>query len=115
MKLLKQKLYFLILLILPLTVKSQNKYNLDFNDFNQEEQKMPTGWFKWGNFENLSGEIISDGNSVGKVVSDKNGTFGCITYRIPANYVGDTIVLSGRIKYENVKDYVGLLMRIDGH
>ena len=100
---------------MPLTVKSQNKYNLDFNDFNQEEQKMPTGWFKWGNFENLSGEIISDGNSVGKVVSDKNGTFGCITYRIPANYVGDTIVLSGRIKYENVKDYVGLLMRIDGH
>ena len=115
MKLLKQKLYFLILLILPLTVKSQNKYNLDFNDFNQKEQKMPTGWFKWGNFENLTGEIISDDNSVVKVVSDKNGTFGCITYRIPANYVGDTIVLSGRIKYENVKDFVGLLMRIDGH
>lgn len=115
MKLLKQKLYFLILLILPLIVESQNKYNLDFNDFNQEEQKMPTGWFKWGNFENLTGEIISDGNSVGKVVSDKNGTFGCITYRIPANYVGDTIVLSGRIKYENVKNYVGLLMRIDEH
>ena len=100
---------------MPLIVESQNKYNLDFNDFNQEEQKMPTGWFKWGNFENLTGEIISDGNSVGKVVSDKNGTFGCITYRIPANYVGDTIVLSGRIKYENVKNYVGLLMRIDEH
>ncbi|WP_179213155.1 erythromycin esterase family protein [Maribacter sedimenticola] len=88
---------------------------MDFNDFNQEEQKMPTGWFKWGNFENLTGEIISDGNSVGKVVSDNDGTFGCITYRIPVNYVGDTIVLSGLIKYENVKGFVGLLMRIDGH
>ena len=33
---------------------------------------------------------------------------------IPANYVGDTIRLSGRIKFENVKDYVGLMMRIDG-
>tara|TARA_R110002167_G_scaffold354407_1_gene568220 strand:- start:247 stop:2022 length:1776 start_codon:yes stop_codon:yes gene_type:complete len=116
MKVIKQTFYFLVLVILiPISVKSQNKYNLDFNDFKPEKEKMPTGWFKWGNFENLTGEIISEGNSVGKIVSDKNGTFGCITYRIPANYVGDTIVLSGRIKYENVKDFVGLLMRIDGY
>jgi erythromycin esterase-like protein len=115
MKLVKYTFYSLALLIVPLSVNSQNKYNLDFNDFKQEEQKMPTGWFKWGNFENLTGEIVSDGNAVGKVVSDKKGTFGCITYRIPANYVGDTIVLSGRIKYEKVKGYVGLLMRIDGN
>ncbi|MBQ4912838.1 erythromycin esterase family protein [Maribacter sp. MMG018] len=116
MKVIKQTFYFLVLLMLiPLAVNSQNKYNLDFNDFNQEEQKMPTGWFKWGDFENLTGEIISEGNSVGKVVSDKDGEFGCITYRIPANYVGDTIVLSGKIKYENVKGFVGLLMRIDGN
>ncbi|NJB38206.1 erythromycin esterase family protein [Croceivirga sp. JEA036] len=116
MKVIKQTFYFLVLLMLiPLAVSSQNKYNLDFNDFNQEEQKMPTGWFKWGNFENLTGEIISEGNSVGKVVSDKDGKFGCITYRIPANYIGDTILLSGKIKYENVKGFVGLLMRIDGN
>lgn len=98
-----------------MAVNSQNKYNLDFNDFTPDKEKMPTGWFKWGNFENLTGEVISEDNSVGKVVSDKDGKFGCITYRIPANYVGDTIVLSGRIKYENVKGYVGLLMRIDGN
>ncbi len=116
MKFLKQTFYFLVLLFLiPKDVNSQNKYNLDFNDFNQEKQKMPTGWIKWGNFENLTGEVINNGNSVGKIVSDKNGTFGCITYKIPANYIGDTIVLSGRIKYENVKGSVGLLMRIDGH
>ena len=116
MKVIKQTFYFLVLIILiPIAVISQNKYNLDFNDFKPEKEKMPTGWFKWGNFENLTGEIISEGNSVGKVVSDKDGKFGCITYRIPANYVGDTIVLSGRIKYENVKGFVGLLMRIDGN
>ncbi|WP_149304995.1 erythromycin esterase family protein [Pareuzebyella sediminis] len=116
MKVIKQTFYFLVLIILiPIAVNSQNKYNLDFNDFNPEKEKMPTGWFKWGNFENLSGEIISEGNSVGKVVSDKDGKFGCITYRIPANYIGDTIVLSGRMKYENVKGFVGLLMRIDGN
>ncbi|SHJ18874.1 Erythromycin esterase [Mesonia phycicola] len=116
MKFINQTFYFLVLLFLiPKNLNSQNKYNLDFNEFNQEKQKMPTGWIKWGNFENLMGELISNGNSVGKIVSDKNGTFGCITYKIPANYVGDTIVLSGRIKYENVKGSVGLLMRIDGH
>jgi hypothetical protein len=117
MKVNKQTFYFLVfLMLIPLVVKSQNKFNLDFNDFNQEEQKMPTGWFKWGNFENLTGEIIKEGNSVGKVISDKNGTFGCITYSIPAKYyAGDTIELSGRIKYENVKGFVGLLMRIDGN
>ena len=116
MKPIKQTFYLFILLILiPIAVNSQNKYNLDFNDFKPEKEKMPTGWFKWGNFENLTGENISEGNSVGKVVSDKKGKFGCITYRIPANYVGDTIVLSGRIKYENVKGFVGLLMRIDGN
>lgn len=117
MKVNKQTFYFLVfLMLIPLVVKSQNKFNLDFNDFNQEEQKMPTGWFKWGNFENLTGEIIKEGNSVGKVISDKDGTFGCITYSIPVKYyAGDTIELSGRIKYENVKGFVGLLMRIDGN
>ncbi|WP_141239655.1 erythromycin esterase family protein [Croceivirga radicis] len=107
--------FFLVFLVFPLTVFSQDKYNLDFDDFNPKEQKMPTGWFKWGYFKGLTGETIDKENTVGKVVSDKNGTFGCITYSIPANYVGDTIVLSGKIKYENVKGYVGLLMRIDGN
>ena len=62
----------------------------------------------------MTGEIISEGNVVGKVISDKDGKFGCITYRIPANYVGDNIRLYGRIKHEKVKGSVGLLMRIDG-
>jgi len=93
---------------------SQNKYNLNFDDFNPDEQERPTGWFIWGFYKTVTGEKVSDGNSVGKVVANKDGRFGCITYRIPANYVGDSIKLSGRIKYENVKDFVGLLMRIDG-
>ncbi|MCG2432198.1 erythromycin esterase family protein [Aequorivita xiaoshiensis] len=116
MKILKQTFHLIVVLMLiPLAINSQNKYNLNFNDFEPAKEKMPTGWFKWGNFENLTGEILGENNSVGKVVSDKDGTFGCITYRIPANYVGDTIVLSGKIKYKNVKGFVGLLMRIDGN
>jgi erythromycin esterase-like protein len=114
MRFINKTLFFLVVLVFPLIVFSQTKHNLNFDDFNPKEQNLPTGWFKWGNFKNLTGEFISDNNSVGKVVSDKEGTFGCITYRIPSNYVGDTIQLSGRIKYENVKGFVGLLMRING-
>jgi len=93
---------------------AQSKYNLGFDNFNSEIQGMPNGWFKWGNFKEVTGERLGEDNYVGKVVSDSDGKFGCITYKIPANYIGDTITLTGRIKYENVKDYVGLLMRIDG-
>lgn len=106
--------FIFILLMLPLTLFSQDKYNLNFDNYNPE-QEMPTGWFKWGNFKSIEGAKESDGNYVGKITSDKEGKFGCITYRIPANYVGDTIKLTGRIKYKKVRNYVGLLLRIDGH
>ncbi|WP_268223522.1 erythromycin esterase family protein [Sinomicrobium oceani] len=115
MRIEKNHLLLLFILVLPITLFSQNKYNLNFDDFNPENQEMPTGWFKWGNFKVVTGEKENGGNSVGKVISDKSGEFGCITYKIPANYTGDTIRLSAKIKYENVKNYVGLLMRIDGY
>ena len=110
------KTFFICLTILVSHSKTfaQNKYNLSFDDFDSVNQTMPNGWFKWGFFEEVRGEKINNENFVGKVVSDPEGKFGCITYRIPANYVGDTIRLTGRIKYEKVKGYVGLLMRIDG-
>ncbi|WP_339706132.1 erythromycin esterase family protein [uncultured Kriegella sp.] len=106
-------------LVLHTTTYAQEKYNLNFDDFDSENEFMPEGWFKWGNYENLNGENLTgekldENNYVGKVVSDQKGKFGCITYKIPAHYVGDTIRLSGRIKYENVKGFVGLLMRVDG-
>ncbi len=57
---------------------------------------------------------MSNGNGVGKVTSTDKSKFGCITYKIPANYVGDSITLTGRIKHEKVDKSVGLVMRIDG-
>lgn len=102
-------------MITPFAIFSQNKFNLDFDDIDPEKKIMPAGWFKWGYYDTLAAEKISDGNYAGKIVSDSNGPFGCIMYRIPANFVGDTIRLTGRIKHENVKGFVGLLMRIDGH
>lgn len=116
---------FLIAVILFsfFAVKAQNqhqkKYNLDFENFDSEKQNMPEGWFKWGNLEKLTGEItgekIGNGNSVGKIISNNKSKFGCITYRVPANYVGDSIRLTGRIKHENVDGSVGLVMRINGY
>ncbi|MFD2909089.1 hypothetical protein ACFSX9_10095 [Flavobacterium ardleyense] len=114
MKNIKILLTFATILISNSSFFAQNKFNLNFDKFTTEEQMMPDGWFKWGNYKNVIGEKIDGTNYAGKVISDKDGNFGCITYQIPANYVGDTITLSGRIKYENIKEYVGLLMRIDG-
>jgi len=116
------KSYFICLVILVThsTAFGQNKYNLNFDSFDSINQNLPNGWFKWGSYENLNGENLTkekldNENYVGKVISDRKGKFGCITYRIPAHYTGDTIRLTGRIKYENVKGFVGLLMRIDGN
>lgn len=119
MKNIKTTLVCLSVLVLHSITYAQNKYNLNFDNFDSENAVMPEGWFKWGSYknlhgENLHGEKLDDKNYVGKVVSDEKGKFGCITYKVPANYAGDTIRLSGRIKYESVKGFVGLLMRIDG-
>lgn len=114
MRNIKPYLICLLFLASHSIIFAQNKYNLDFDDFDSENQVIPNGWFKWGDFKNVKGEKLDADNSVGKVSSDNKGKFGCITYMIPANYVGDTIRLSGRIKYEKVKGYVGLLMNIIG-
>lgn len=93
---------------------SQIKYNLNFEEYKSKEGSLPSGWFKWGS-EMVVGELIVPNNYVGKVISKEKTKFGCITYKIPANHIGDSITLSGYIKYSKVKGYVGLLLRIDGY
>jgi|GEM_PF-561567 len=111
-----------VILVSHSTIIAQNqyqkKYNLNFDNFDSAKQNIPEGWFRWGTLEKNTGEItgekISTGNTIGRIVSNNKTKFGCITYRIPANYIGDSITLTGRIKYDNVSGYVGLVMRIDG-
>ncbi|MBM1107681.1 erythromycin esterase family protein [Aurantibacter crassamenti] len=94
---------------------AQDKFNLNFNVIDSTKN-LPKGWFKWGYYDLAAEKKQGFENFAGKVVSDKKGKFGCITYRIPANYVGDSIQLTGYIKVENVKKgNAGLLMRIDGY
>ena len=116
MKHLKLCLLCLTIFTSPSIVYAQNqdKYNLGFDEYDSINQTLPNGWVKWGDFKTVSRENVGNEKYAVKVVSDQKGKFGTVTYRIPVNYVGDTITLTGRIKHENVKGYVGLFMRIEG-
>lgn len=96
---------------------SPNKFNLNFDTIDSTSN-LPKGWFKWGYYDINAVKLEgSTNNFVGQVTSvKKNNKFGCIGYRIPANYAGDSITLSGYMKIENVKKgAAGLIMRIDGY
>lgn len=105
------------LLVFQSSVYAQNqeKYNLSFDNYDSINQVMPTGWYNTGGFKNVSGEKLGNGQHVGKIASDKEGKFGTFTYGIAANFIGDTVTLTGRVKHENVKGYVGLFMKISGY
>lgn len=111
----KKDLYLIVALMLTSILGfSQADYNLDLEDFNPGTQKLPTGWFIWGKYEGVTTELDSEGNRIAKISSENKGKFGSIARSIPATIIGDSITLKGRIKFENVKSYVGLIMRIDG-
>lgn len=92
----------------------KRKYNLDYQDYD-ETVKNARGWGRWGFFETVGTELQGENNYVGKVVSDRRKSFGCSVYKVPVNFKGDSVRLTGLIKTENVrKGYVGLIMRVDG-
>ena len=116
MKHLKILIICLLVLALPSIICGQSveKYNLSFDHYDSVNQKMPNGWFSWGELKQVSREKLENERYVVKVISDQPRKFGTVTYSIPANYMGDTITLTGKVKHEDVKGYVGILMRIDG-
>jgi erythromycin esterase len=121
MKIIKTLFSCSIIVLISNSVIAQNsypkKYNLDLDNFNAEKI-MSEGWIKGGTLENLNENVtvekIENENYIIKITSTDKNKFGCIGYNIPPNYVGDTIKLTGRIKYKNVGSYVGLWMRIAG-
>lgn len=119
------KLLFSILMFLLLFSCKQNetsttsdvaqKFNLDFEK-NIKKEKLPDDWFKWGNYTLMKDTISHSGLFSGKVqASGEKKSFGCLAYKIPANYEGESITLKGYMKTENVKGYAGLMLRIDGN
>ncbi len=111
-----------ILIILSLfcfscSSQKEKKFNLDFETYDST-YKFPKDWFEWGDY-NLSADTIyvHSGKFSGKIKSTKkDGSFGSIAYKIPANYKGKSIQLEGYMKIKNVENgFGGLLLRVDGN
>lgn len=102
---------------------SQNEKNVPFNfGFEQisKPNKLPDGWFRWGT-DDYNLKIDSSVRHSGKVSllieSTKNvvkGSFGCIAYSIPGDYLGKEIEVRAYLRVQDVTDSeAGLLLRID--
>ena len=95
--------------------QSQPKFNLDFEQ-PLASNSLSKGWIKWGYYPLSIDSIKHTGKVSGKITSDQEGSsFGSIAYRIPANYKGKKITLTGHMKTKDVQgSHAGLLMRLDG-
>jgi hypothetical protein len=93
-----------------------SKFNFDFEQ-NSQHTKLPDHWFQWGSYEIRKDSVdLCSGKYSSCIVSDEKGSaFGCVAYKIPANYSGKEISLQAYLKTENVENgFAGLLLRIDG-
>ena len=112
------KIVFVFLAIISLNCQGQmiDKYNLGF-EHQKDEQTLPDGWFKWGDYDLSIDSLAHSGKKAGKINSDSSGSsFGSIAYSIPANYKGSAIKLEGFMKIKDVENgFAGLLLRIDGN
>lgn len=107
--------FLLIMLTLVIQAQEHERFNLGF-EIQTNKNVFSDGWFKWGNYDLSIDTDNHSGRKSGKVASDLIGSsFGCIAYKIPANYKGKIIQLEGFMKIKNVEGgFAGLLMRIDG-
>lgn len=96
--------------------QSESKFNLNFEKFGSIHV-FPKDWIEWGDYSlGIDTLIVHSGKFSGKIKSLKGGSFGSIAYRIPANYIGDSIRLEGFMKIKNIENgFGGLLLRIDGN
>ncbi|MCL5128580.1 S41 family peptidase [Algibacter sp. L4_22] len=99
------------------TSQTKKRFNLDFETYDSL-LLFPEKWFEWGDYSlNVDSVNVHSGRYASKITSKENvaNSFGCIAYRIPANYKGESIKLEGYMKTKNIeKGYAGLMLRIDG-
>ncbi|MFD2892759.1 S41 family peptidase [Flavobacterium chuncheonense] len=112
------KQLIILLTIVTLNCKAQNseKFNLGFEN-QKETEVLSEGWMNWGAYELAIDKYAYTGEKAAKITADTlRGQFGCIAYKIPANYIGKTIKLEGYMKIKDVENgFAGLLLRIDGN
>ena len=82
--------------------QSEQKLNLGFEK-QSNIKELSDGWFKWSDYTLSIDTLCKTGKKSGKITSVSNGQFGCIAYKIPANYSGKRIVLEGYMKIKNVE------------
>ena len=112
----KTILILLSLFCINCTSQTEKKFNLDFETYNSLYM-FPKDWMEWGDYSlGIDTLTVYSGKFSGKIESKKNGSFGSIAYKIPANYNGNSIKLEGYMKIKNVENgFSGLLLRIDGN
>ncbi|WP_242203412.1 S41 family peptidase [Aestuariivivens insulae] len=106
---------FLLLLILSHSIFAQKNLNLDFEILEDGKAK---NWSVFGDGDySISYEqlISKSGNICASIKSNsQNVEFNALSYKIPADFGGKKIKLTGYIKTENVSSgWAGLWMRID--
>ncbi len=103
---------------------SQNEESrLPFNfGFEQSSKagKLPEGWFRWGTDDynlKIDSSVTHSGKASVLIESTKNsikGSFGCIAYAIPADYLGKEIEVRAYLRVQDITDSeASLLLRID--
>lgn len=110
-----KKYFFLTSLFLALNSFGQQKIeNLNFESFDKE---LPTHWTTFGEGSatiTADSQIKQEGKTSVLFNATENSGFKALMYKLPENYAGKKITLSGYIKTENVSDgYAGLWLRID--
>jgi pimeloyl-ACP methyl ester carboxylesterase len=95
-----------------------NGYNLDFERLTVGDA-LPDLWSRFNEAKGYKCEAVTDvlhgGNQSLLIerVSDNADPFASVTNVIPAKYFGKEIEFKAWIKFQNVKDFMGLLIRID--
>jgi len=101
--------------IISCQAQTDQKFNLGFEKQSNVDA-LSDGWFSWGNYTLTIDSLSNTGQRSGKITSIKDGQFGSIAYKIPANYTGKTIELVAYMKIKNVENgFAGLMLRIDGN
>ncbi|RBA29045.1 S41 family peptidase [Flavobacterium tibetense] len=112
-----KKIFSFAFVLLAISLFSQTQvpdFNLDFEKYSKNDD-LPNGWIKWGDYELIIDSTIAVSGKNALLIDSKNGeSFGCVAYKLPANFKGKEITLEGYMKYENATDgFVGLLIRMD--
>lgn len=98
---------------------TNTKFNFGFEK-KTVGKELPDNWFQWGSGYNLKIDTIEKhGGKTSMLIElakeKSENSFGCVAYKIPANYEGKEIELKGLMKLKNISNgLAGLLLRIDG-